>query len=96
MNNKSPIDVPEAFFKFARWLNAETLSLGPRGMIEEAASGTLTSAERDICRAFVDTVLQRVTDDQKLLDFMKTSGAKLFIKRPAGARYLLKLIRDTL
>jgi hypothetical protein len=49
-----------------------------------------------VCRAFVDEILRRVTDDQKLHDFLMTSGARLFIEKPEGARYLLELIRNSL
>ena len=96
MSGGPPIDVPDEFLKFARWLNAETLRLGPQGMVAEAARGTLTAAERPICRAFIDEVLRRVSDDQKLHDLLMGSGARLYIEKPAGARYLLTLMRDAL
>ena len=95
MSGGRPIDIPDAFFKFARWLNLETLKLGPEGMVAEAAMGSLTAAERPICRAFIDEVLQRVTDDQKLHDLLKNS-TRLYIEKPEGARYLLTLMRDAL
>jgi len=95
MSGGPPIDIPEEFFKFALWLNPETLRLGPQGMVEKAAAGSLTAAERPICRAFIDEVLRRVTDDQKLHDLLKGS-ARLYIEKPAGARYLLILMRDAL
>ena len=96
MSGGPPIEIPGPFFELARWLNPETLKLGPQGMVEKAAKGSLAAAERLTCRAFIDEVLRRVTDDHKLRDLLIRSGARLHIEKPEGARYLLNLMREAL
>jgi hypothetical protein len=94
MNDNQAIEIPDEFRIVARWLNAETLVLGPQGMVAEAVRGTLTASERPVVRAFLDEVLSRVSDDQKLYDLLMGSGARLYMEGPAVARYLLSLMRD--
>jgi hypothetical protein len=93
--SEQPIEIPNEFLKFASGLNERTLPLGLQGMVEKAASDNLTPAERPVCRAFLNEVLQQITDGQKLRDLLIGSGARLYIEGPAASRYLLTLMRDS-
>jgi hypothetical protein len=91
-----PLEIPDAYFQLIAGFNLETIEFGWQDMVRSAVRDSVTESDRNVCHNFLSEVLTRVSDDQKLHDLIIRGGARIWIEKPAAARFLLEQLRDEL